>query len=330
MKYSGTIKDILFYSGLLKLSANFRNGKIVSILRYHSVVEPENNYYVSPDIAIHPELFETHVKYFSKNFNVISLDTVAQCIEQGTPFPDRAVVFTFDDGYRDNFTAYQIMKKYNVTGTFYIASSCIENHEILWLFEIIYLVSQTNIDSISINVNNNIISCPLISKSARNIAIRKITKLIKSNTLDTREFIRSQLREQITDVKDLDEKASKVMLTWKQVKQMSDDNMTIGGHTTTHLNLPNADPEDARQEINQCKKDITTHTGKETQHFSYPNGGNYDYYNADIMEMVKNAGFTTATTSNNGTADLKSNPYELYRIRVTPHLSEVVYQICAE
>jgi len=240
------------------------------------------------------------------------------------------IAITFDDGYRDNYEAYKILKKYNATGTFYIASSCIDNMEVLWLFEIIYLLTNTKNKFLTINFKNIDKKFTLLSEQERNSAIRKITELIKSNDLQTRENIRSQIRSQITDVSDLVQKASKVMLSWKQVKEMSDNGMTIGGHTTTHLNLPNAKPEDAEKEICECRKEITKQTGKETLHFSYPNGGKYDYYNDSIIRMVKNTGYSTATTSNNGTAGLESDPYELYRIRVMPHLSEILYQMCAE
>ena len=77
---------------------------------------------------------------------------------------------------------------------------------------------------------------------------------------------------------------------------LSDNGMTIGGHTMTHLNLPNADYKDAAYEIRECKKLIEKNTGKQVRHFSYPNGGNYDYYNNIVMDIVKNAersfGFT--------------------------------------
>ena len=51
--------------------------------------------------------------------------------------------------------------------------------------------------------------------------------------------------------------------------------MTIGGHTMTHLNLPNALADDAMNEIENCKALLQEKTGSSVQHFSYPNGGPY-------------------------------------------------------
>jgi len=330
MKNSRIIKDLMLKTGLFNFASRFAKGKSVAILRYHSIVKPEDNFYVSPSIILSPEIFEEHVEYFTQHCNIISLDTVKTCVETRSPFPEHSVVFTFDDGYRDNFTAYEILKRYNATGTFYLASSCIDNSSILWLFEVIYLLGHTRNSSIELAFNDSIFTVPLLTVQQRQSAIRKITAVIKSNNLVTREDIRAQLRKQTIDVEEYKEKANQVMLTWSQVKEMSDNGMTIGGHTTTHLNLPNADSLDAEREIRGCKKEIESWTGKKVQHFSYPNGGPYDYYNDTIMGFVKNAGYSTSTTSNNGVSGHHSDLFELSRIRVTPYLSEVLYQICVE
>lgn len=310
----------------MKLCSQFYKKSRAAILRYHSISDPENNFYASPSICIPPAVFEEQVRYISKNYNVVSLDTVEDCIKNKIKFKPNSVVFTFDDGYQDNFRAYKILKKYDCTGTFYIAAGCMENKETLWLFEVIYLINQTTKKQINIKTDKSEFSFPLSTEQRKQYAIRKVTEIIKSNNLKIREEIRFQLREQLPDVYDLDKKASKIMLTWNQVKEMSDNGMTIGGHTMTHLNLPNADFRDAEDEVIECKRLIEEKTGKKAKHFSYPNGGNYDYYNPKVVELVKKTGFSTATTSNNGVVDLGSDLYELNRIRVTAYLSEILYQ----
>ena len=76
---------------------------------------------------------------------------------------------------------------------------------------------------------------PLESAYRRECATREITELIKCNNVEVREQIRAQLRIQTRDVCDYQEKAAQVMLTWEQVQEMSDNGMSIGGHTMTHL-----------------------------------------------------------------------------------------------
>ncbi|MCP4353412.1 MAG: polysaccharide deacetylase family protein [Desulfobacterales bacterium] len=330
MKYSLLIKNIMFQTGIMSLFRRFFNTGTAAILRYHSVAEPEDNYYATPGTCITPKEFESQIRFLSENYNIVSLDTIADCIEKQQPFPEKTVVLTFDDGYRDNYQAYRIMKKYNVQGTFYIVAGCIGNGEPLWLFEIIYIVSKTSKSELKLSVRGKDFYFPLLSENQKHTAFRKIIEIIKSNNLETREQIRTQLKDRLNDISDFDEKSSKVMLTWEQVQEMSCNGMTIGGHTMTHLNLPNADPYDMVSEIEECKKMIEQKTGNSVRHFSYPNGGKYDYYNESVTEAVKKSGYITATTSNNGVTDLKSDPFELSRIRITNHLPEIIYQVDCE
>ncbi len=311
----------------MSLSRRFFKTGTAAILRYHSVAEPGDNYYSSPGICITPEVFENQIRFLSENYNIVSLDTIADCIDKQQPFPEKTVVLTFDDGYRDNYQAYQIMKTYGVQGTFYIAAGCIGEGEPLWLFEIIYLVSNTAKFEFKLSVKGEDVYFLLLSKNQKKSASRKITEIIKSNNLEVREDIRAQLKDQLCDVSDLHEKSSKVMLTWEQVQEMSCNGMTVGGHTMTHLNLPNADPHDMVSEIKECKNMIEQKTGHPALHFSYPNGGNYDYYNDSVTEAVKKSGYVTSTTSNNGVIDLKSDLFELSRIRITNYLPEIIYQV---
>jgi len=330
MKYSSKIKNILFRSGIMALSRLTVGRGQAAILRYHSVAEPTDNFYASPSICVSPDEFEIQVRYLSKNYNIISLDEVADCIAEQRPFAERAVVLTFDDGYRDNYVAYKIMKSYGIRGTFYVTAGCIGNGTIFWLFEIIYLIRNTVRSNVELVVNGIKTIFSLDSTFEREVAIRKITEVIKSNNLEVREDIRKQLKAQIHDVSDLDEKALRVMLSWEQVQEMVNNGMTIGGHTMSHLNLPNAKYEDVVREIQDCKQIIEENTSVAVRHFSYPNGGNYSYYDESIIKIVKESGYYTATTSNNGLVYLDSKLYELKRVRVTGNLPEIVFQIQCE
>ena len=52
MSYSTNIKKLFLHSGIMKLFEKFQQNESVGILRYHAVVNPEDNYYASPSICI--------------------------------------------------------------------------------------------------------------------------------------------------------------------------------------------------------------------------------------------------------------------------------------
>ncbi|RLG28088.1 hypothetical protein DRN98_10040, partial [Methanosarcinales archaeon] len=167
-------------------------------------------------------------------------------------------------------------------------------------------------------------SFPLKTKKDKEKAINQIMTLIKSNSIQAREDIRRQLREKLS-VPKLERVSKKVMLTWQQVKAMVKDGMTIGGHTMTHCNLPNAGIKDAKNEIMECKRILEQKLGVKITHFSYPNSGDYEYFNKEIKKLVSEAGFKTAVTSENGFVTLNSDLLELKRVRVTENLWEIIH-----
>ena len=127
---------------------------IAAILRYHAIADPLTCDYAAPSICLHPEKFEQQVRHFVEAYNVVSLDTIVACIHDQRPFPEKALALTFDDGYRDNYQAYQIMKKYGIQATFYVSAGYIESAEPLWLAEVIYLVKKTNRPVLEFVVND--------------------------------------------------------------------------------------------------------------------------------------------------------------------------------
>jgi peptidoglycan/xylan/chitin deacetylase (PgdA/CDA1 family) len=279
---------------------------------------------VSKGITVSPEAFEEQIQYFSKHFNTISMSTLVNCIQDRRPFPENALVLTFDDGYADNYEAAQVLHKYRLTGLFYITAGCIESTEKFWVAELRHLLEKTRHHRISIPVQDSMCTLSLSGSLEREEAIRQLTRLIKSINIQTRENIREELWKQLDDVPEF---PRNIMLTWQKLKDMVVMKMEIGGHTMTHCNLPNADIEEAWIEISTCKSLLEKQLGIEVKHFAYPNGGSVQHYNDSIKKLVYKAGFFSASTSKSGLVSFGSDLMELWRIRATENLFEILWEI---
>jgi peptidoglycan/xylan/chitin deacetylase (PgdA/CDA1 family) len=320
------LKAALFYLGFFHLLRVLFPNRNVAILRYHAVVDPPDNFYANPQICISVRDFERHVRYFARRYRVISLDEAVDAIRCGQALPRNAVVFTFDDGYADNFLAAEILKRYNASGTFYLTVSCIDRAEPFWLFEANYLILKTSQPRLRLQLGEQELELPLADAEKKNAAIREVVRIIKSNNRAVRETVREQLRRQLANG-EYRAAADNVMLTWEQVRQMLQNGMLVGGHTMTHLNLPNADPPEARQEIARCREALEQKLGIPIRHFSVPNSGPYPYYNEQIKQMVAASGYLSAVTSAHGFAGPKSDLLKLRRIRTVPELYETIATI---
>lgn len=328
------LKAALFSLGIFHLLRILFPNRRVAILRYHAVVDTPANYYASPGICVSPNEFEQHVRYFARRYRILSLDEVIDTILAGKQLPRNAVAFTFDDGYADNLVAAEILKRHNASGTFYLTVSCIDRTEPFWLFEVNYLILQTKQPSLRLQVADAAyggvagknLELSLTDAARKNAAIREIVKIIKSNNRAVRETVREQMRQQLAD-ENYRDAADRVMLTWEQVRQMLKNGMIIGGHTMTHLNLPNADPPDAQEEIARCRAALEKKLGIPIRHFSVPNSGPYPYYNDRIKKMVAESGYVSSVTSAHGFAGPDSDLLKLRRIRTVPELYETIATI---
>jgi peptidoglycan/xylan/chitin deacetylase (PgdA/CDA1 family) len=323
-KLSLLVKKVFLRTGVYGFIRIFFPNRKLAILRYHSIVKPQDNFYTSPAIALSPVEFEKQVRYFAKKYTVLSLDQVVDYLREKKPLPQNSVVFTFDDGYLDNLESARTLKKYGVNGTFFITTEPIGRESTFWLSEVTYLILKTPKNFFIIQNGEKEIHFSLTVKGSRWKAIREIVRLIKSNNRTVRENVRKQLLDQLGDCSLLPQ-VKNLILTWEQVRQMKDMGMIFGSHTLTHLNLPNADPEDAKMEISASKKVLEDKLGCKIRHFSYPNSGPYEYFNEQIRQYVIDSEYDSSCTSNNGFVDHNSDFFALERVRTVPDLEEVVH-----
>ncbi len=104
----------------------------IPIFIYHSVRPhvPESALQDKYDIT--PELLESQLAYMRDNgYTTISLDDLVRDVEAGTTTPvERPVILTFDDGWENQYVnAFPLLKKYNMTATFYVFTNPISKKE---------------------------------------------------------------------------------------------------------------------------------------------------------------------------------------------------------
>lgn len=101
----------------------------VPILLYHHI-EPMEIASKSghAQLTVDSGNFEMQMEYLKlNNFHTISADELADALIYRRSLPEKSIAITMDDGYEDNYTyAYQILKKYDLTGNFIIPTGLLE------------------------------------------------------------------------------------------------------------------------------------------------------------------------------------------------------------
>jgi peptidoglycan/xylan/chitin deacetylase (PgdA/CDA1 family) len=93
--------------------------------------------------------------YIVNNYNIISLKDFIKALENGDcgKLPPYAIIITFDDGFKNNYNLFEIIKKYCIPVTIFLCSSIIDTNRHYWFkdqklesFENFKLVKMTNFD----------------------------------------------------------------------------------------------------------------------------------------------------------------------------------------
>ncbi len=321
-KIAQVVKSLFFRMGIDAMKRRLLPSSVPVILRYHSVCSDSK--LISAGIRLIPEAFEEHVAYFAKHFHVVTMTHLLERLQTREAFQKNTLVLTFDDGYADNLGAAKVLKEYGLTGLFYITAGCIESDEPFWVAEVRHLIENTQKKEMTLPLPDGECCMALSNTDERAQAIKKMTRLLKSVTMEVRENIRKSFRLELNDgppfPKDL-------MLTWSQLREMVQMGMEIGGHSMTHPNLPSATKDEVQAEVRGCKSLLETQLKTEIIHFAYPNGGSLAHFDDKSKALLREAGFQSATTSMAGKPGFESDLFELRRMRSTEALFEMLWDM---
>lgn len=272
--YLGLSKVLLLI--LLKLkTSNF-------IFMYHRVNENGNGIFPGIPIAI----FERQIECLKKYFTFV---TLSQFVKLYKKSKKPLAVITFDDGYKNMYlNALPVLKKYGVPATVFLTTASITKGDLIWTDKLKLLAYRIS---------------PFLLKQEQ--YFKNLSNDIKDTELNR---LLSNFHIDKISVPDKDK-----MLTWKDVKFMSNELIEFGAHTVNHPILTKIDTNEAEKEILDSKKEIELIIGNTVNTFCYPNGTSMDF-NESIKQILKESGFSCAVTAIEGKVTKDNDYFALRRI----------------
>jgi len=280
----------------------------VAIFLYHQV-SPEKLYW-SDSQPVSPQNFEGQIESLGKSCEFLSLDKLAEYIQNVKTLPEKAAIITLDDGYMNNYLyAYPILKKHHIPATIFLATDYINNGKLFWFDQVKYIIHHTTTSELNLG---DFGSYPLSTSSDRLHLSHNIVQILK--TLPDKK--KNLVIEKLLSVSNVDippDLGRSLTLSWSEVREMGNNGIAFGAHTVSHPILTMLPPEQAKWEIIQSKKDIEKHLQQRVTAFAYPNGLLKDF-NSHIANLVKESGFACAVTAIPLLITHKANPYKLGRV----------------
>lgn len=314
-KIKNTIKSSIgflfkFYCGVYN---PFKNK--TTILMYHRVFDPPDGYIYDSSMFVKPQSFELHIQELSKYFKFKSIDDPI-CHQYKLP----CCIITFDDGWLDNYTnAYPILKKYNIPGTIFLPLEFVDNSEDFWFHKIALLINEAkNVgdEKRFILIINEILKIDIQDELNESVLLN-ITRALKSYAPARIDEIILEIEKQFM----FDNRNNIQLLTWEQIREMSENNISFGSHTLNHTILTNIKVDDQQREIFDSFKRLKEKEWVNlSMYFCYPNGN----YNDSIINFTKEAGYIGATTTDLGVNSKNQNRYTLKRVELHDEVSNSV------
>ena len=98
-------------------------------------------------------------------------------------------------------------------------------------------------------------------------------------------------------------------MSWDQIRTLQDEGVQIGSQTRSHPHMHEISINDAKNELKMSNERFLEEIGQRPKLFAYP----YGEYNLNVIELVKQAGFSSAFGQNSGIAHGYNGFFELPR-----------------
>jgi len=305
------------------------------ILLYHRVTNLDTDPQL---LSVTPEHFAEHLEFLSEHYNPISLSELLLALKTGKIL-DKSVIVTFDDGYADNlWNAKPILEKHGIPATVFVTSGSIGSDREFWWddLERLLLLPDALPDQLELTINGKEWSWNLTGEIGNRIGQGYGTDLKSWNvTLASDPGPQYAVyRDLHRHLKPLPHKQQESILatlakwagasragrethrplTQSELRELDRGGLIeIGAHTVTHTMLSKQPADVQRGEIIQSKESLEGILGHQVQSFSYPFGGKSDF-NRESIEIVKEAGMTTACVNYGSTLTGNADPYCLPRV----------------
>lgn len=220
-----------------------------------------------------PEIFESHLLYFSRYYKFISMDMLVDCSKNKRMdlLPDYSLIITFDDGHIGNKKLFELFRRHSVPAIIYVVSDLVDTRRSFWW-------QAPGLTQSDVKFLKAISNCDKISwlKKERNFGLSDELGCVKA-------------------------------LTGSDLRLLINSGCFVGSHTVTHPILPMCSKAEQMEEIAHSKEDLERIIGTEIKHFCFPNGA----YDIGIKAIVRDAGYFSARTTRPGWVTKRASMFSL-------------------
>ena len=294
---------------------------MLRVLTYHRVARPDDRPWLTPGlISATPEVFAKQVDYLARHYRVVSLEEVIYANRRAARLPDRAVLITFDDAYRDFAeVAWPILRKYSLPVTLFVPTAYPDRPDhTFWWDRIHQALMRTS--HVSVPHGWPIGYLPLRTPVQREVAARRIRDYVKrlphTSAMASVDWLCEQLRWQPP--------VGHAVLSWQELRELAEQGVSLAAHSQTHPLLTKISTDQLRREIRGSLDDLQREVGYVPPAFCYPAGA----FDERAVAILRSLGVEIAFTTRAGANRLgKQDPLRLLRTNITQRTGPFLFSL---
>ena len=299
-------------SGVAAL-ARTRQKRALRVLMYHGVLPHVQGPSAYGDLFITADAFARQMRYLKRAYQVLALEEVMQRIVSQGECPDRAVVITFDDGYRNTVTtALPILQALRLPATVFIAAQLAGTRDLLWFDAVRIMVAEGFVSGKTLELGAGIVIDGRSTDGPESVFADCVNRIIDLETEDYDRVV-TQIAARSREGR-FDERSPQFALAgWDEWREaLADGGFAIGSHGLAHGNVAKRSFEGCLEEFQQSKRRLEEELARPCRAIAYP----YGVWDHRVTEAARQAGYVWGLTTDDGLNVPQSDPLALHRTMV--------------
>lgn len=266
----------------------------ILVVNHHRIGVPTETHFDRNLFGATPDELDAQIQYFKKRAPIVSGEELESLVLGKTPIKRLHVVFTFDDGYLDNYTkAFDVFRSSGTTAVFFLVSDYVGTTTVPWWDEIAYRLRNTKRTEINLEFP---VPLKLPLNGNREATLATVLQHYKQTDEAQAEAMMSNIRREAEC--DLPT-AKRRFLNWDEAREMQAAGMAIGSHTRSHAILGRLSPAAQKQELEDSKKAIERQLGSKVRSLAYP-VGEKGCFNETTEKIAIDAGYSMCFSAYGG------------------------------
>jgi peptidoglycan/xylan/chitin deacetylase (PgdA/CDA1 family) len=243
--------------------------RVPPILFFHQIVERARPEHYFLGQALTPVQFRGAMEHVRRAHRVIGIDELERGWQDGRRWPAGAVVLSFDDGFRNNLIAAEILRELGLTATFFVLSEVLAGDFVPWYMRFAHIVTTRRRQ---VGLTRALGTVDFKSSLSRRRWLKRTKEHLLALAPAARDVCLAELAESLDatayDPTDVDVQ----YLRPDDVRRLRALGMSIGSHGATHDNLVRCSDAELEHELAGSARTLGACIDAEVGYVSYPDG----------------------------------------------------------